>query len=105
MIFIVAYLLITILGFSALIKGRISLNRRKQILGKPARWMGALAILTYPVAWTIGFTYVSYRLTHFPQEDLPDSAPLIVNLGAYAIVGTGIFIVTLLVKKDARVLP
>lgn len=102
MIYIVAHIIFAIFGISALSKGKVALSKQSEITGAPARLIGIIALLTYPISWIIGFCYGLYWGTNHPGEEFPLSASLFVNLGAFLIVGISIFAVARNAPKDAQ---
>ena len=102
MIFILGYILISIFGLITLVKGRVSLTSKKSIIGIRARFIGLIALLTYPLAWIIGFCFTVYWAnTHRVSNvhDIPISAAFYINGSAFLLVCFAIGVIALTSRK------
>lgn len=93
MIFIIAHIIFAFIGLAALSRGEVALSKSSQITGSPARLIGVFALLTYPIAWVIGFCFGMYWAANHGGESYPLWTPLLVNFGAFVIVGLAICMV------------
>jgi tellurite resistance protein TehA-like permease len=103
MIFLIAHIVFAIFGIAALSKGTVSMSKKSEISGAPARLIGILALLSYPIAWIIGFCFGLYWGTNHPGTEFPLSASLFINVGAFVIVGIAIFLVARKAPKGEQI--
>lgn len=93
MIFIILWVVLAIFGIQAIASAKVSLSKSCEIHGKPARAIGVIALLTYPVTWIMGFCAGLYWGTTHPNEPMPTYIPFVICLAGAAVVLLAIAIV------------
>ena len=101
MIFIIGHIIFGIFGLIIFVRGVVSLSKDTEVVGFHARMIGLLAMLTYPIAWVIGFCWGRFGGAYH-QGEASIEAALFVNLGAFVISGIGIFITTRMAQRWSK---
>jgi hypothetical protein len=81
-----------VMGIIALVRGEITLSKRKVVTGAPARLIGLLAMAPLPIAFAIGFVH---GVMHGAQAG-PNNDPIKFakdNMLFYAMIEAGILLV------------
>jgi len=102
MIFLLGYLLFFVFGLLALLQGKVSINKDTAIVGTPARIIGIIALMAYPVAFVIGFIHTTIWLRNNAYEDMPISASFIINGGAFLVIILAMAFVAFKARKVRR---
>lgn len=61
-----------VMGFLALVRGRMTLGKNRVVLGIPARMLGMLALAPLPVAFVLGVGYVLANAPAGQEEQFAD---------------------------------
>ena len=101
MIFIIGHLLFAIIGLKALVQGKVSLSRSSAITGGVAKFIGLLALCTYPFAWLFGFCFGAYWGTTHPGEAAPAIAGIVVNFVPFVVIGVAIGFIALTAPRTS----